>query len=239
MLQTLVAPASFRFSNRISLRSFTVRAFTSSTDYEDQSRGGLPRFFSETLPPSKGNVIRVKGDEFWHMTKVLRLSTNARVQLFNGKGGLVEGCIQNIDRTGLDFVALTDPKLVPPQNSQLHVFSGFGTLKGGRADWLVEKCTVCFNSILKFYLIAQSELSLVATAEATPVLNALSLGKETSGLLIIGPEGDFTEKEVNMMMEAGAKAVSLGPHRLRVETAAIALLSTVMLWSDSQQTSVS
>ncbi|XP_050891133.1 uncharacterized protein LOC127096627 isoform X3 [Lathyrus oleraceus] len=228
MLQTLVAPASFRFSNRISLRSFTVRAFTSSTDYEDQSRGGLPRFFSETLPPSKGNVIRVKGDEFWHMTKVLRLSTNARVQLFNGKGGLVEGCIQNIDRTGLDFVALTDPKLVPPQNSQLHVFSGFGTLKGGRADWLVEKCT-----------IAQSELSLVATAEATPVLNALSLGKETSGLLIIGPEGDFTEKEVNMMMEAGAKAVSLGPHRLRVETAAIALLSTVMLWSDSQQTSVS
>lgn len=50
---------------------------------------------------------------------------------------------------------------------------------------------------------------------------------------------DFTEKEVNMMMEAGAKAVSLGPHRLRVETAAIALLSSVMLWSDSQQTSVS
>ncbi|XP_058739179.1 uncharacterized protein LOC131611068 [Vicia villosa] len=286
MLQTLVAPASFRFSNRISLRSFTVRAFTSSTDYGDQSRGGLPRFFSETLPPSKGNVIRVKGDEFWHMTKVLRLSTNARVQLFNGKGGLVEGCIQNIDRTGLDFVALTDPKIVPPQNSQLHVFSGFSTLKGGRADWLVEKCTELGASsvtpllterspsisenrvdrlervilaaskqcqrlhemILKppveigdiLHLIAQSKLSLVATAEATPVLNALlSLEKETSGLLIVGPEGDFTEKELNMMMEAGAKAVSLGPHRLRVETAAIALLSTVMLWSDSQQTSVS
>ncbi|CAI8604806.1 unnamed protein product [Vicia faba] len=286
MLQTLVAPTSFRFSNRIPLRSFTIRAFTSSTDYEDQSRGGLPRFFSETLPPSKGSVIRVKGDEFWHMTKVLRLSANARVQLFNGKGGLVEGCIQNIDRSGLDFVALTDPKLVPPQNSQLHVFSGFGTLKGGRADWLVEKCTELGASsvtpllterspsisenrvdrlervilaaskqcqrlhemILKppvqigdiLHLIAQSKLSLVATAEATPVLNALSsLGKETSGLLIVGPEGDFTEKEVNMMVEAGAKAVSLGPHRLRVETAAIALLSTVMLWSDSQQTSVS
>lgn len=50
---------------------------------------------------------------------------------------------------------------------------------------------------------------------------------------------DFTEKEVNMMMEAGAKAVSLGPHRLRVETATIALLTTVMLWSDSKQISVS
>lgn len=34
-----------------------------------------------------------------------------------------------------------------------HVENLTGTLKGGRADWLVEKCTVCFNSILKFYLV--------------------------------------------------------------------------------------
>jgi len=26
----------------------------------------------------QGSVIRVQGDEFWHMTKVLRLSTNDR-----------------------------------------------------------------------------------------------------------------------------------------------------------------
>lgn len=44
---------------------------------------------------------------------------------------------------------------------------------------------------------------------------------------------DFTEKEVNMMMKAGASAVGLGPHRLRVETATMALLATLMLWSDS------
>jgi len=50
---------------------------------------------------------------------------------------------------------------------------------------------------------------------------------------------DFTENEARMVMEAGATAVSLGPHRLRVETATISLLATVMLWSDSLQTSVS
>ncbi|KAL5194969.1 Ribosomal RNA small subunit methyltransferase E [Glycine soja] len=307
MLQTLggVIP---RFVSRSWLRNLTVRAMafsSSSSDYGDQSRGGLPRFYSETLPPSKalsssfflllsqlfplsfmeGSVIRVQGDEFWHMTKVLRLTTNDRVQLFNGKGSLVEGCIQSIDRTGLDFVALNDLISIPPQNTQLHVFAGFGTLKGGRADWLVEKCTEfgansvtplltehspsisenrvdrlkrvilaaskqsqrLHEMVLKhpieiddlLHLIAQSKLSLVATAKATPVLSALaSLEKETSGLIIIGPEGDFTEKEVSMMMEAGATAVSLGPHRLRVETATIALLATVMLWSDSQQISL-
>lgn len=30
-----------------------VRAFSSSTDMSNQSRGGLPRFFSEVLPPSE------------------------------------------------------------------------------------------------------------------------------------------------------------------------------------------
>ncbi|XP_054785626.1 uncharacterized protein LOC129292128 [Prosopis cineraria] len=266
------------------LRTLSVRAFSSS-DYGDQARGGLPRFFSEVLPPSKGNNVRVQGDEFWHMTKVLRLSANDRVELFNGKGSLVEGCIQNIDRTGLDFVALNDPKLIPPQNTQWHVFAGFGTLKGGRADWLVEKCTELGASsvtplltercqsisenrvdrlervilaaskqcqrlhemIMKppikidelLHLIARSKLSLLAAAKAAPVLGALtSSPQETGGLIIIGPEGDFTEKEVNMMIEVGATAVGLGPHRLRVETATIALLATVMLWSDSRQNSV-
>ena len=47
---------------------------------------------------------------------------------------------------------------------------------------------------------------------------------------------DFTKKEVEMMLEAGGTAVGLGPHRLRVETATIALLATLVMWSDSQET---
>ena len=38
-----------------------------------------------------------------------------------------------------------------------------------------------------------------------------------------------------MIIKAGATGVGLGPHRLQVETATIALLATVMLWSDSLQ----
>lgn len=266
-------------------RSTALRSFSSSSSfYSDQSRGGLPRFFSEVLPPSKGGIVRVQGDEFWHMTKVLRLSVNDRVELFNGKGGLVEGSINRIDRTGLDFIALEDPKLVLPQSSRWHVFAAFGTLKGGRADWLVEKCTelgassvtpllterspsisenrvdrlqrvilaaakqcqrlhemtlnppTTIDSLLP--IVTQSKLSLVAVAEATPVFSVLtSSRRESTGLMIIGPEGDFTEKELNMMREAGATAVGLGPHRLRVETATIALLATLMLWSDSERPS--
>ncbi|KAA8545750.1 hypothetical protein F0562_020799 [Nyssa sinensis] len=229
-MQALVLGPRFAvLLNRSRWKASSFRALSSYSDYFNQSRGCLPRFFSEVLPPSKGGVVHIQGDEFWHMTKVLRLSTSDRVELFNGKGGLIEGCIQRIDRTGLDVVALEEPKLVLPQTTQWHVFAAFGTLKGGRADWLVEKCTelgantaakqcqrlheMTLNPPTKIGdllpIVAQSKLSFVAVAEATPVISALSSShKESSGLLIIGPEGDFTVKEINLIMEVGATAVA-------------------------------
>ncbi len=38
---------------------------------------------------------------------------------------------------------------------------------------------------------------------------------------LIGPEGDFSEKEIKMLAEKGIKAVSLGNQRLRTETAGV------------------
>ncbi|KAL3382671.1 hypothetical protein AABB24_002267 [Solanum stoloniferum] len=216
------------------------------------------------------------------MTRVLRLTIHDRVELFDGKGGLVEGCIQNIDQNGLDIVALENPNAVSPHNTQWHVFAAFGTLKGGRADWLVEKCTelgacsvtplltdrspsisenrvdrlqrvsfaaakqcqrlheMVLNPPIKIGgllpLVKNSKLSFIATAEAKPLFSALSsIKKESAGLMIIGPEGDFTERELNVILEAGATSVGLGPHRLRVETATVALLSALMLWCDDQE----
>ena len=44
---------------------------------------------------------------------------------------------------------------------------------------------------------------------------------------MVGPEGDFTDEEVAALVEAGARPVGLGPLRLRVETAAVAIASCV------------
>lgn len=46
--------------------------------------------------------------------------------------------------------------------------------------------------------------------------------KDSETLLLIGPEGDFTQEEVSLAIENGFKAVSLGATRLRTETAAVA-----------------
>lgn len=45
--------------------------------------------------------------------------------------------------------------------------------------------------------------------------------------VIIGPEGDFSPAEYAVFREAGAKAITLGPLVLRVETAATAVLAMI------------
>lgn len=45
--------------------------------------------------------------------------------------------------------------------------------------------------------------------------------------VFIGPEGGITEQEKNLLVDAGAKSVTLGKRILRAETAAIATLSVI------------
>ena len=42
-----------------------------------------------------------------------------------------------------------------------------------------------------------------------------------NSLVLIGPEGDFSPVEIEMALKAGFKPISLGPSRLRTETAAL------------------
>jgi 16S rRNA (uracil1498-N3)-methyltransferase len=75
-----------------------------------------------------------------------------------------------------------------------------------------------------------SALSLVAVAgglgliaSQAEALAAVADGATVS--LLVGPEGGFTSCELQRLVDGGAQPVSLGPHRLRVETAAVAMLS--------------
>lgn len=58
-------------------------------------------------------------------------------------------------------------------------------------------------------------------------LQMISLPKEPtdSVLILIGPEGGWSKEEMGLVEQAGIEQVSLGPHILRAETAAIATIS--------------
>ncbi len=63
--------------------------------------------------------------------------------------------------------------------------------------------------------------------EATPLPKAIT--PETDCCILIGPEGDFSHQELIQATSAGFKTVTLGPSRLRTETAALAAVVAVQV----------
>jgi len=63
--------------------------------------------------------------------------------------------------------------------------------------------------------------------ETTATLHDLDLGASDNVLLLIGPEGGFSEAEAESAIGAGFRPVSLGRRTLRAETAAIAAMAIV------------
>ena len=73
-------------------------------------------------------------------------------------------------------------------------------------------------------LAAQGAPPLATYAEVLRPLSCETPGRSVPAFLLVGPEGDFTDDEVALFAQAGALPVGLGHLRLRVETAALALL---------------
>ena len=51
-------------------------------------------------------------------------------------------------------------------------------------------------------------------------------------VVLIGPEGDFSEEEVDLAISNGFKPISLGTSRLRTETAALVACHTINLLNE-------
>ena len=79
------------------------------------------------------------------------------------------------------------------------------------------------------------KLVLDESAESEPLVSHLaSMEKVTQLQLVVGPEGGFTSDELASLITAGFKRASIGPRRLRAETAAItsvAIAEQIAEWS--------
>lgn len=68
----------------------------------------------------------------------------------------------------------------------------------------------------------QASQKLIAHCiEQYPKTSLLSLPQAPSYCLLIGPEGDFSPEEVQLAQSLGFQGISLGPSRLRTETAGL------------------
>jgi 16S rRNA (uracil1498-N3)-methyltransferase len=84
----------------------------------------------------------------------------------------------------------------------------------------------------KFIEAEIPEQRFIAHCEPEEKYNLSDIAKSgLSAVVLIGPEGDFTPREIEMAKEIGFKPLSLGTNRLRTETAAIAVCAGLNLIS--------
>lgn len=105
----------------------------------------------------------------------------------------------------------------------------------------IEACKQCGrNTLLEITspltiaeVLAQRDaatLAVVADPEGE-LLGPLLKGHAGDILALVGPEGGFTAEELALASATGCRRVSLGPHVLRVETAAIAVAAGI--WAET------
>jgi 16S rRNA (uracil1498-N3)-methyltransferase len=81
--------------------------------------------------------------------------------------------------------------------------------------------------------VADSALTLVLHEDATEPLAAVKLPEQGDVLVVVGPEGGISEREIQALRDAGARPVRLGSTILRASSAgpaALAVLSARQRW---------
>jgi 16S rRNA (uracil1498-N3)-methyltransferase len=81
-----------------------------------------------------------------------------------------------------------------------------------------------FDPFLANYTASQK---IIAHCEPQEKTNIKQLAVKDDCILLIGPEGDFSTKEIELALSQNYEAIHLGPTRLRTETAGLFALSVL------------
>lgn len=223
-----------------------------------------------------GRVALLRGEEFRHLSRVVRKKEGERIMLVDGDDNSYEAVIRALDRTHAEC-EIVDTRH-GANEPRVEITLAVSLLRNpARFDVLVEKTTelgvrtiiptVCERTIRKSEKHSRLEkIALSALKQSgrsylpriLPLTEFGSLMNESreyslrliphekteqsqfigsvlqhhpnlnSVLIVIGPEGGFTDHEVAIAAESGFVPISLGPRRLRAETAAISAVSWVV-----------
>jgi 16S rRNA (uracil1498-N3)-methyltransferase len=223
-----------------------------------------------------GSVALIRGEEFKHLSRVVRKKEGERVMLVDGADTAYVAVIRLIDRIHAECEILSTQRRA--NEPRIDITLAVSLLRNpARFDVLVEKATElgvrtivpmnCERTVPKSEKHSRLEkIALSAMKQSgrsfLPHIDALTnfeaLLEETleyslrliphekteqsqfigsvlqhhsnlkSVLIVIGPEGGFTDREVSLSVEKGFIPISLGPRRLRAETAAISAVSWVV-----------
>jgi 16S rRNA (uracil1498-N3)-methyltransferase len=192
--------------------------------------------------PAVGDLVALDRDEAKHAIGVRRLGAGDRVTLFDGIGGRADAVLTgDRDRDGGPVVRVDASARVPRTAPDIVV--GIAPPKGDRwstaldmlgqlgvsavvpleTDHGVVEAGAVNRARAARILLEACKQRRVAEPGGDPVASV----RGARLAVAIGPEGGFSARELGAMRGSGARSVDLGDGILRVETAAVAAVSTL------------
>ncbi len=250
----------------------------------DRERIISPRHFQQMQlfyePALLEGTTQLNEVEAHHCIHVLRKKPGDKIHIVDGKGGLYEVAITEIQgrkRCHFEVLSKQEEVGIPPYELHLAIAP---TKNISRIEWLLEKATELGISEITPFIAQHSERKAVkqerlnkilitamkqSLRASLPKLNEarslqqflkeqasnqdqkyiahlhpdhehLSAHYDGSPMLVmVGPEGDFSEQEIEAAKTAGFKGISLGSSRLRTETAGMLVVAFCNLYCISGQ----
>lgn len=159
-----------------------------------------------------------------------------KVTLFQGlpKTGKMETIVQKCVELGVDRIVpmLTERCVVQPKESFSNRIERWQRVGEEAAKQSRRGTIPTVSELQRIDVLDFSAFDLVLVAfeneRTTSLKDALKNFSGVRVALLIGPEGGFCDREIELLSKRGARAVSLGPRILRTETAGMAMLAQVL-----------
>jgi 16S rRNA (uracil1498-N3)-methyltransferase len=134
----------------------------------------------------------------------------------------IEWFVEKATEIGIDEISFMLCKNSERKNINLERIEkiAISAMKQSGQAWLPKiSAIVPFKEILKH----NASQKFIAFVDEKNTNHLKSMAKSNGNyLVLIGPEGDFSQEELNLALENNFKKVSLGSNRLRTETAGLA-----------------
>ena len=200
-------------------------------------------FYNPNISDNAKEVTLDK-EESRHIVKVLRMKESDTFKITNGKGSFFSAEIISANPKSC-LVKIISQEKQNPLPYQLHLAVA-PTKLNDRYEWFLEKATeigiseitpiICDHSERKDFIDSKKsseELKYIAHCEETDKksLKAVLLPRQKITIMI-GPEGDFSNEEIEFAKQSGFIPVTLGKSRLRTETAAVVACHSVAFFNE-------
>ena len=148
------------------------------------------------------------------------------------KGDRMKMLVEKLTEIGVDqLIPLqTERSVIDPRKSKLDKLAQtvIGAARQSRRNWIMEiSPPENLGSVLQHAGETGTRIVITHPSESTQSVNSLS-GDNRDVVLLIGPEGGFTETEVLQARNAGATCMSWSGSILRTETAAIVFATLIL-----------